>query len=94
MPIFLMVFQLTISVSNTNEHYPVCTQQLFTFFIPRSIQTRVSFGQVLATDADVGDRVEYYIDGNNGGKWLTAETGGSFSWFMVCFVVKPQVILN
>ena len=71
MPIFVMVFQLTISVSNTNEHYPVCTQQLFTFFIPRSIQTRVSFGQVLATDADVGDRVEYYIDGNNGGEWLT-----------------------
>ena len=69
MPLVFMVFQLTISVSNTNEHYPVCAQQLFTFFIPRSIQTRVSFGQVLATDADVGDRVEYYIDGNNGGEW-------------------------
>ncbi|XP_067930437.1 cadherin-87A-like [Watersipora subatra] len=52
---------VTIIVTNTNEHPPVCLQPTSTFFVPKTAGLGTIFGQILASDADLGDAVRYNL---------------------------------
>ncbi|KAF6041180.1 hypothetical protein EB796_000518 [Bugula neritina] len=52
---------VVIHVDTANEFYPVCAEDVFTFFVPKAIVVGRGFGQVVATDEDVGDSVQYFI---------------------------------